>query len=88
MTDELIKEGYVREIISKIQNMRKEAGFEVQDTITLEAKENDMLVAVIENNKALILDEVMATDLVNNLDGFEKELDINGEKLTLVVKKN
>ena len=60
LTPELIEEGNVREIISKVQTMRKEAGFEVTDKIELYAKGNDKITAVMENNEDRILSEVLA----------------------------
>lgn len=89
LSEELINEGYVREIISKVQTMRKEAGFEVMDYITVYLDGNDKMSNLLEENKNWFLPTVMATDLVcGQLDGYRKEWDINGEKLTLAVKKN
>lgn len=89
LTDELIEEGFVRELISKIQTMRKEAGFEVMDMITVYASGNERLKEVILSNKAAILNDVMATDFVfDELKGYTKEWDINGEKIELGVNKN
>ena len=88
LTPELIEEGYVRELISKIQTMRKEAGFEVMDKIYVYEKGNDKLKGIMENNKAGIIRDVMADDIkYDTLEGYEKEWDINGEKVVLAVKK-
>ena len=88
LTPELIEEGFVRELISKIQTMRKEAGFEVMDKIIVYAKDNDKLKGIMEGNKADIIRDVMADDIrYDTLDGYEKEWDINGEKVILAVKK-
>ena len=88
LTPELIEEGFVRELISKIQTMRKEAGFEVMDKIIVYAKDNDKLKGIMEGNKADIIRDVMADDIkFDTLEGYEKEWDINGEKVILAVKK-
>ena len=89
LTPELIEEGFVREIISKIQTMRKEAGFEVMDMITIYVSGNEKLEELGRRKKEMLLTDVMATDVVTgSADGFTKEWDINGEKVTLGVKKN
>ena len=89
LTPELIEEGFVRELISKIQTMRKEAGFEVMDKITVYAKGNEKLEALMQANKESILTDVMATEIVTgSLDGYTKEWNINGENVELGVKKN
>ena len=88
LTDALIEEGYVREVISKVQTMRKEADFDVTDHITLYVDGNDKLRALIDKNASEIKEAVLA-DLVvfGALEGYTKEWDINGEKVTLAVKK-
>ena len=89
LTPELLEEGFVREIISKIQTMRKEAGFEVMDKITIYAKGNDKVTDIMTKNKDGIISEVMATDLVTgSVEGYEKEWNINGEDVVMGVKKN
>ena len=89
LTPELLEEGFVREIISKIQTMRKEAGFEVMDKITIYAKGNDKVADIMSKNKDGIISEVMATDLViGSVEGYEKEWNINGEDVVMGVKKN
>ncbi len=88
LTPELVEEGYVREIISKVQTMRKEAGFEVTDKIRLYAAQNDQILAVIEKNKAQIAKEVLAVEICPfQISGYIKEWDINGEKTQLGVEK-
>jgi len=88
LTPELIEEGFVRELISKIQTMRKEAGFEVMDMITVYEKDNDRLAEYLGKNREFVLKEVMASDIVTgSADGYTKEWDINGEHVTLGVKK-
>ena len=89
LSEELLLEGFVREIISKVQTMRKEAGFEVMDKITVYAKDNDKVVKVMTDNKDEILSEVMATELVTgSVDGYEKLWNINGEDVVMAVKRN
>ena len=87
LTEELIEEGFVRELISKIQNLRKESGFEVQNHIEMYYSDNKKLAEIIERNKEQIADETLA-DLVAEGEGTT-ELDINGEKVNvkLVVVK-
>ena len=88
LTPELIEEGYVRELISKIQTMRKEAGFEVMDKIAVYAKNNDKLKGIMEANKSTITHDVLAEDIIfDSVEGYEKAWDINDEKITLAVKK-
>ncbi len=89
LTPELIEEGFVREIVSKIQTMRKEAGFEVMDRITVYADGNDKVQAILEKNADSVLGDVMATALkCGETAGFVKEWNINGETVTLGVEKN
>jgi isoleucyl-tRNA synthetase len=87
LSESLIEEGFVRELISKIQTMRKEAGFEVMDHIRLAVTGNERLSGVIERNTDEIKAEVMADELSAVLAGYTKEWDINGEKATLSVQK-
>ena len=88
LTPELIEEGYVREIISKIQTMRKEAGFEVMDHIKVYVKDNDKMADLMRKNEAEIIRIVMADTIIYNLSqGYEKSWDINGENVTLAVEK-
>ena len=89
LTPELIEEGFLREIVSKIQTMRKEAGFEVMDTITIYADGSDKIKALLDAKADQITTEILATKVVTGeLDGYTKEWDINGEQVTLGVKKN
>ena len=89
LSEELIEEGFVRELVSKLQTMRKEAGFEVMDKILIYIKDNDRLSGYLEKNKETVIGEAMADDIVTgSTDGYVKEWDINGEKVTLGVKKN
>ena len=69
--------------------MRKEAGFEVMDKITVFVKDNDKITELVKKNRDQILSEVMAEDTVfGSTDGYEKEWSINKEKVVLAVKKN
>ena len=88
LTDELIEEGFVREIISKIQTMRKDAGFEVMDKINIYAEGNDKINQILTKNGDLIKVEVLADDIViGKTCGSIKEWNLNGEKVTLGVEK-
>ena len=89
LTEELLEEGFVREIISKVQTMRKEAGFEVMDKITIYAKDNEKVINILDRNKETIMSDVLATEIVTgSTDGYEKAWNINGEDVVLAVKKN
>ena len=81
LTPELIEEGFVRELISKIQNLRKESGFEVQNHIEIYYSGNDKLAEIIEKNKNEIADDTLADKIEAGVG--ENELDINGEKVML-----
>ena len=89
LSDELLEEGFVREVISKIQTMRKEAGFEVMDKIVVNVANNDKVKDVVERNIDEIKSEVLADNVeFDTIKGYEKEWNINGEKVTLSVEKN
>ena len=81
LTPELIEEGFVRELISKIQNLRKESGFEVQNHIEIYYSGNDKLAEIIERNKNEIADDTLADKIEAGIG--ENELDINGEKVMI-----
>ena len=88
LTPELIEEGFVRELVSKIQTMRKEAGFEVMDKIHVYAKDNDKIVDIMKNHGDEIKSEVLAEDIVTGeTKGYEKEWNINSEKVTMAVER-
>ena len=88
LTLELIEEGFVRELVSKIQTMRKEAGFEVMDKIRVYAKDNDKIVDIMKNHGDEIKSEVLAEDIVTGeTKGYEKEWNINSEKVTMAVER-
>ena len=85
ITEELKEEGQLREIISKIQNMRKEKGFEVADKIKLFVANNDMLVDVINKYADVIKRETLTQDIAVNEEADYTETVINGEKLNMTV---
>ena len=88
LTPELIEEGFVREIISKIQTMRKEAGFEVMDKIHVYAKDNQCIMDIMENHRDEIMSEVLAEEItLNEADGYVKEWNINKENVVLGVTR-
>ena len=88
LTQELIDEGFMREIISKVQTMRKEAGFEVMDRICIYAEGTPKISQVIEKYGKDICHDCMAEEIKEgSLSGYQKEWDINGEKVTLGVEK-
>ena len=88
LTEELLEEGMVRELISKVQTMRKEAGFEVVDHIELFVANNEKVVSTVEKNLELIKSEVLADSVtLNTVKGYEKSWNLNGEEVTLGVEK-
>ena len=88
LTPELIQEGFVREIISKVQTMRKEAGFEVMDKIIVYAKDNDKIMDIMKANQDEIKREVLAENIIlGEAEGYIKEWNINKEAVTLGVSK-
>ena len=88
LTPELIEEGFVRELISKIQTMRKEAGFEVTDKIVIYVSDNEQIEGIFKSNTDIIKSEVLAVDIVSgSTGGYVKEWNINGETATLGVEK-
>ena len=88
LTPELIEEGFVREIISKIQTMRKDAGFEVMDHIAVTYEADEKLSNVFEKFGDEIKTEVLAVSIKSGeLKGYEKDWKINGEAVKLAVEK-
>ena len=88
LTEELLEEGFVREIISKVQTMRKEAGFEVMDKIRIFVKDNEKIMNLMNSHAEEIKAEVLAQDIVlGEMDGYTKEWSINKEQVTLGVSK-
>ena len=86
LTPELIEEGFVREIISKIQTMRKENNFQVTDHIAVSVVGNDKIADLMRKNEAEIKKVTLADDIqYGELNGLEKEWNINGEKVTFAV---
>lgn len=90
LTPELIEEGFVRELISKIQTMRKEAGFEVMDRISVGYSGNDRIREIFEKHSGIISGEILADSITEGdiPEGYQKEWNINGERVSLSVKKN
>ena len=88
LTPELIEEGFVREIVSKIQTMRKEAGFEVMDHIAVYEEGSEKIETILKTNEETVRGEVMADRIeYGKTAGYVKEWNINGEKVTLGVEK-
>ena len=88
LTPELIEEGFVRELISKVQTMRKEAGFEVTDRILIYAAGNDRIEEILKKNTEEVQAEVLADHIIlESVEGYVKEWNINGETVTMGVKK-
>lgn len=88
LTPELIEEGFVREIINKIQTMRKEAGFEVTDHIRVFYTGNPKIAGIMDNNRETIAGEVLGDEMKEGTaEGYSKEWNINGEKVTFTVAK-
>ena len=88
LTPELIEEGFVREVVSKVQTMRKEAGFEVMDRIRIGCKGNDKIAELITRNEDSIKKDVLANEFTkDNVSGYVKEWNVNGQTVTLSVEK-
>ena len=88
VTPELIEEGFVREIINKIQTMRKEAGFEVTDHIRVFYAGNPQIAGIMDNNRETIAGEVLGDEIKEGTaEGYSKEWNINGENVTVTVAK-
>ena len=88
LTDELIEEGFVREIVSKVQTMRKEAGFNVEDHICIYADGNDKILQILQRNQDGVAGDTLADKVVcGQLQGYTKEWDINGETVSFGVEK-
>ena len=88
LTDELREEGFASELISKIQTMRKDSGFEVMDRIRLSLSGNDMLYAIAKKNEAAISTKVLADTIEEGVTlANEKQWNINGEMVTIGVEK-
>ncbi len=88
LTPELVEEGFVRELISKIQTMRKEAGFEVMDHIVVYSTGNDKIAELLKGHEEEVKGEVLAESITSgNTAGYVKEWNINGENVVLGVEK-
>ena len=90
LTPELVEEGFVRELVSKIQTMRKEAGFEVQDHIDVYESGNDRIRQILEKYEDQLKKEVLAETVTYGdapAQAYEKEWTVNGERVTLAVRK-
>ena len=88
LTPELVEEGFVRELISKIQTMRKEAGFEVMDKIRVSVRDNEKINTILHKYEKDILTDVMADSIIYDAaEGYTKDWNINGEAVTLGVEK-
>ena len=88
LTPQLLAEGFVRELISKIQTMRKEAGFEVTDHIVVYSKGNEKIAGILKLHEEEVKSEVLAENIIlETLAGYVKEWNINGENVTLGVEK-
>ena len=88
LTPELVEEGFVYEIISKIQTMRKESGFEVTDHIRVSINGNDKLSGIAQKNKEAISGKVLADELTSGAEyGVSKEWNINGENAVIAIEK-
>jgi len=85
LTDDLVREGIEREIVSKVQNMRKEAGLEVTDHIMLNYAADGLAKDVLDDAK--FLTDVLCDGIASSADGFTKECDINGHKVVITIKK-
>ena len=87
LTPELIKEGMLREIVSKVQTMRKEAGFEVMDRILLSVSGNENISRILAENEDIVKEEVLAESISEGIGAYSKSWNINGEDVTLSVTK-
>ncbi len=89
LSEELLEEGFVREVISKIQTMRKESDFNVMDKIKVSITGNEKIESLVNKNITSIKSEVLASDIIfdNKLD-INKDWDINGENVNISVKQN
>ena len=86
ITPELKEEGYVREILSKVQNMRKDKGFEVADKIKLYVADNDMLLDIVKKYAEVIKKETLTQEIVYNEEVDYSDTVINGENLKMNVE--
>ena len=88
LTPELVEEGFIREIESKVQTMRKEAGFDVVDRIRIYAEGNEKIEKILSANEAVIKSDILCDDIVTGKSGgYAKEWNVNGEDVKLGVEK-
>ena len=91
LNEALIEEGFVRELISKVQTMRKDAGFEVTDHIVLNIRGNEKIAALAEKYEELLKNTVLSDEIHSESDekreDFTKEWNLNGELVTLSVRR-
>ena len=88
LSDELIEEGFVYEVISKIQTMRKDADFEVMDHIKVAVCENEKIAGIVRKNEEMIAGKVLAENIVENEAlAVSKEWNVNGEKVVIGIEK-
>ena len=88
LTPELLEEGFVREVISKIQTMRKEAGFDVTDSIHVYVNGSEKIIDIVKRNLESVREDVLAEAVhFDGMNGYTKEWDINGEAVTIGVEK-
>ena len=87
LTPELIEEGFVREIVSKIQNMRKDSGFEVMDNIEIYISGNEKIAEIASRNADEIMGDTLAKAIIDGVCETSKEWNLNGEDVTVGVKK-
>ncbi|MBR3723004.1 MAG: isoleucine--tRNA ligase [Selenomonadaceae bacterium] len=87
LTEELIEEGFLREVISKLQTMRKDSGFEVTDHIKVYVSGNEKIASVLKKNEAELKRVVLGNDVIYEAGASQKEWDINGEKVSLGVER-
>ncbi len=88
LSEELLEEGFVYEVISKIQTMRKDADFEVMDHIKVAVCDNEKVAAIVRKNETMIADKVLAESIVANESlTISKEWNVNGEKVVIGVEK-
>jgi len=88
LTEELIEEGFVYEVISKIQTMRKDSGFEVMDHIAVSLNGNDKIAQIVLKNVDTVAGKVLADEIVCGQElAITKEWNVNGETVTICVEK-
>ena len=88
LTDDLVREGFVRELISKVQTMRKDSGFDVMDHIAVSVAGSDKLKGILESDGAIFCEAVLCDNLsYESIEGISKEWNINGEGTTITIAK-